>query len=134
MHIPQAQTIDEVVYLLDAVLIRTRRERSRLGYFAALYRRVTLRVKEGIQKGEFEDGARMEKFDVIFANRYLEATYQYWNGVKPTRAWQLAFAACRDWNPVVLQHLLMGMNAHINLDLGISAALTSPGSDLPSGL
>jgi hypothetical protein len=26
----------------------------------------------------------------------------------------------------------LGINAHINLDLGISAALTSPGSDLPS--
>lgn len=132
MHIPQAQTIDEVVSMLDQVLVRTRRERSRLGYFAALYRKVTLRVKEGIQKDEFEDNARMEKFDVIFANRYLEAIHQHWHGVKPTRAWQLCFAACRDRNPVVLQHLLMGMNAHINLDLGISAALTSPGSDLPS--
>ncbi len=32
--------------------------------------------------------------------------------------------------PIVLQHLLMGMNAHINLDLGIAAAEISDGSTI----
>lgn len=31
----------------------------------------------------------------------------------------------------MLQHLLAGINAHINLDLGIAAAATSPGPQLP---
>jgi Family of unknown function (DUF5995) len=44
----------------------------------------------------------------------------------------VAFEACDAWWPIVLQHLLMGMNAHINLDLGIAAAQTSPGSELAS--
>lgn len=35
------------------------------------------------------------------------------------------------WRPLILQHLLLGINAHINLDLGIAAAQTSPGDDLP---
>src|SRR5262245_59057652 len=132
MHIPQAQTIDEVVNLLDEVLAHTRRERSRLGYFAALYRKVTVRIREGIHQGEFEDNPRMEQLDVNFANRYLKAVHQHWHGLKPARSWQLSFSACRDRNPTVLQHLLMGMNAHINLDVGIAAAMTSPGSDLPA--
>jgi len=34
------------------------------------------------------------------------------------------------WWPIVLQHLLLGMNAHINLDLGIAAARTVPAGDL----
>ena len=33
--------------------------------------------------------------------------------------------------PIVLQHLLAGINAHINLDLGIAAAQTAPGQSLP---
>ena len=31
----------------------------------------------------------------------------------------------------MLQHLLIGMNAHISLDLGIAAARTAPGEALP---
>jgi hypothetical protein len=128
----QATTIDEVISMLDEIIARARRERSRLGYFPALYRKVTIKVKEGIQHGVFEDNPRVEKLDVIFANRYIEAVHQFWRGEKMTQAWQLSFNAGKENNPIVLQHLLLGMNAHINLDLGISAALTCPGDELPS--
>jgi len=131
MSNPQARTIDEVIQMLDDVIVRAKREKSRLGYFSALYHKVTLQVKEDIEKGMFEDNPRMEKLDVIFANRYIEAIHQYWNGQRPTQAWQLAFDACQDYKPIVLQHLLLALNAHINLDLGISAALTAPGGALP---
>lgn len=32
---------------------------------------------------------------------------------------------------IVVQHLLAGINAHINLDLGIAAVVTAPGDQLP---
>jgi hypothetical protein len=127
----QAKTIDEVISMLDDVIHRARQENSRLGYFPALYRKVTIQVKEGIEQGVFENNPRMEKLDVIFANRYLEAIRQHWNEEKTTQSWQLSFDASKDKNPIVLQHLLLGMNAHINLDLGISAAHTCPGDELP---
>jgi hypothetical protein len=47
-----------------------------------------------------------------------------------SKSWRLAFEAEDDWWPLVLQHLLLGMNAHINLDLGIAAASVAPGSAL----
>jgi len=81
----QAQTIDEVISQLDGVIARAKREGSRLGYFPAMYRKVTIRVKEGIQQGIFEDNPRMGKLEVLFANRYIEAVNAYWNGGKPTR-------------------------------------------------
>jgi hypothetical protein len=43
-------------------------------------------------------------------------------GQKPTRAWAYAFAVAEDAQPIVLQHLLLGMNAHISLDLGVASA------------
>src|SRR5690606_9901383 len=101
------------------------------GYFAVLYRRVTARVDDGIRQGRFEDGARMERLDVVFANRYLDALARYRAGEATTRSWAVAFRAAETWNPLVLQHLLLGMNAHINLDLGIAAAETAPGAALP---
>lgn len=127
-----ATTIDEVLEALDAVIARARREESRAGYFPALYRKVTARVKEGIAAGRFEDGERLERLDVVFANRYLEAVAALRRGEPPTRCWQVSFDASRRWWPIVLQHLLLGMNAHINLDLGIAAARTAPGAELAS--
>jgi hypothetical protein len=125
-----AGTIDEVLEQLDEIIGLARHEKSRLGYFAALYRNVTIKVKEGILTGSFEDGARMERFDVAFANRYLDALESYRRGEELSRCWRTSFWAAQNWHPIVLQHLLLGINAHINLDLGIAAAQTSPGTQL----
>ncbi|WP_420128841.1 DUF5995 family protein [Longimicrobium sp.] len=124
-----AATIDEVIARLDAAIDRARRENSRLGYFACLYRQVTVRVKEGIASGRFQDGPRMERLDVIFANRYLAALEAYQAGGRPTHSWRAAFDAAKG-DLLILQHLLLGINAHINLDLGVAAAQTAPGADL----
>lgn len=125
------QTIDEVIAQLDRVIERCLREGTRLGYFAMLYRDVTVCVREGIATGRFEDGARMERLDVIFASRYLQALYEYWDGKQPSASWLVAFDGARHWSPIIMQHLLLGMSAHINLDLGIAAAQTAPGDQLP---
>ncbi len=124
-------TIDGVLEELDRVVDECRRTRSRLGYFAVLYRGVTAEVQRGIAGGRFVDGARMERLDVLFAGRYLDALWRQRAGQETTRSWALAFRAAATWPPVVLQHLLAGMNAHINLDLAIAAARTSPGAQLP---
>lgn len=123
--------IDDVLEALQAAVRQAIAERSRLGYFAAMYRKVTLRVKEGIEQGFFDDGERMERLDVTFAGRYLSALADHRAGRRPTRCWELAFEAASDARPLIVQHLLLGINAHINLDLGIAAAHTSPGSALP---
>lgn len=125
-----ARTIDEVIARLDEVIARSRRERSRLGYFALLYRNVTVKVKEGIQAGVFEDNARMERLDVVFASRYLDAYESYRRGEQTSKCWLASFRAADSWFPIVLQHLLLGMNAHINLDLAIAAAEVAPGDQI----
>jgi hypothetical protein len=123
-------TIDGVIEALDEIIARSVRERSRLGYFAALYRKVTIKVKEGVATGRFQDGPRMERLDVTFANRYLEAMEQYRRGERPTMCWLVAFEAAKRWRPLVIQQLLLGMNAHINFDLGVAAATVCPGAEL----
>lgn len=123
-----ATTIDGVIARLQAIVQDCIVRRDRNGYFAALYLRVTQAVRDGIRRGEFDDGPRMERLDVLFANRYLSAYDQYRAGELPTRSWLRAFTAAADPNLVVLQDLLAGMNAHINLDLGIAAARVAPGA------
>jgi hypothetical protein len=128
--VAQAQTIDEVIQQLEALIEECMEQKDRIGYFAALYHKVTVRVKEGIANGEFENGPRMEKLDVIFANRYLAAVQQLRNKEKPSGSWQAAFDATRKRTTLVLQHLLLGMNAHINFDLGIAAVETVGTQDI----
>lgn len=116
----EAQTIDEVVSQLETIIQNSVKSSSRAGYFAALYYKVTIRVREGISTGEFENGPRMEQFDVIFANRYITA-YNQWTAKQPmSLSWKIAFEMLDKPTVLVLQHLLLGMNAHINLDLGVA--------------
>lgn len=118
--------IDEVLFQLDRIVVQSKVDASRLGYFALLYREVTAAVKKGIAEGYFADAARMEQLDVVFANRYIEAYEQYQAGQTPSRSWEIAFEAAEQSDLLILQHLLLGMNAHINLDLGIAAATIAP--------
>ncbi len=125
----QAASIDEVIHSLDRVVEWAKENKHRCGYFAALYRKVTRRVQDGISAGEFQNGQRMEHLDVIFANRYFDAFENYHLKGQPTDCWRLAFETSEKWRPFVLQHLLLGMNAHIGLDLGFAAADTATDID-----
>lgn len=125
-----APGIDTIISELERIIDTCIEENNRAGYFAVLYHRVTCRIKEGIAKKEFEDNARMEKLDVLFAGRYLDAWKLWRSGGQPTLSWQAAFRAAANGSPVILQHLLLGINAHINLDLGIAAAETMQGYPL----
>lgn len=127
----EPDSIDGVIEALDAAVSWARAQASPLGYFAVLYRSVTARVAEGIGTGFFDDPARMERLDVVFARRYLDALDAFRDGGRPTRSWDVAFGAADDATATVLQHLLVGISAHINLDLGIAAAAVAPGEALP---
>ncbi len=117
----RATTIDEVIDLLEGIIEESKALESTTGYFAALYQKVTISVKEKLNTGYFDNDQRMELLDVQFANRYFEAYFNYKNGKTITQSWEKTFKHTTDNKLIVLQHLLLGMNAHINLDLGIAA-------------
>lgn len=125
-----AGDIDAVLTSLAGIVADTKRRRDPLGFFAALYRQVTLRVKQGIADGLFDDGPRMSQFDARFANAYLTAYEQFRNNQRPSRAWKLAFELARSNDTIILQDLLLAINAHINLDLGVVTGTTFTPSKL----
>lgn len=128
--IAPAKTIDDVVGQLTDIIDLCRREQNHAGYFPTLYRKITIGVKQQIAAGEYDDAERMAHLDVVFAQRYIDAFYQKRAGNQPTLAWDYAFRQSRKPHPLILQHLLLGVNAHINLDLGIAAAETAPGASI----
>jgi hypothetical protein len=122
-----AKTIDDILQQLDDIIAESIRTNNRMGYFAALYYKVTASVKAGIAKGQFENGPLMEQLDVTFASRYLDALNAWKAGKPVTASWKIAFDATKNSSLLVLQQLFLGMNAHINLDLGIAAVEVSNG-------
>jgi hypothetical protein len=126
----RAKTIDDVLEMLAAIVADTLAEPDPLGYFPALYRQVTLKVKDGIDSGRFDDAPRMARFDASFANAYFEAYEKFRAGKESARAWQFAFDRSRSGGLIILQNLLLGINAHINLDLGVVTGKAFPGREL----
>lgn len=124
------KTIDEVLVRMDEIVEECKISSSRLGYFAVLYRQVTRRIKAGIDRNEFEDNARMELLDVLFAKRFFNAYDLYRNNHIPTQSWDVTFKAAKERKLLIMHHLLLGINAHINLDLGIVAVETMNGKPL----
>jgi hypothetical protein len=126
----RAKTIDDVLKILAEIVADTKARQDPLGYFPALYRQVTLKVKDGIDCGWFDDGPRMARFDALFANAYFEAYEKFRDEKRPSRAWQFALERSRSGGLLILQNLLLGINAHINLDLGVVAGKAFPGREL----
>jgi hypothetical protein len=127
-------TLDAVVSALDSVIKWSIAASSRLGYFAALYKRITIAVRTAVKNGAFQDGPRMERFDAAFASRYFDALNGYFHPSqfpRPTRSWQRTFDAANRPDPIILQHMLAGVNAHIGLDLGITTQNIAPATKLP---
>jgi hypothetical protein len=127
---PDARTFTGTIGALETVVDRCAASGDRLGYFAAMYLAVTNTMRERAGDGRFSDAARMERFVTTFAGRYLDAV-DAWQAKTPcTASWQAAFEASQRKRPIILQHLLLGMNAHINLDLGVAVSEVGAGGPL----
>lgn len=127
------ETIEDVVDAIDSIIAWSIATSSPLGYFAAIYKRITIAVLEAADRGDFEDGERMQRFDVAFAKRYFDALNGHFHpdaGQRSTRAWRLTFAWAMRPEPIMVQHILGGVNAHIGLDLGIVAEGVARGPEL----
>lgn len=125
-------TAREAADELERIVDRAAADGSRNGYFAAMYLTVTRSIEQGVAAGFFDDGERMDRFTAAFVGHYLRALTAREAAADPPcpRSWQVAFDTAGRYRPIALQHLLLGINAHINLDLGIATAETARGGDL----
>ena len=110
--------IDDLLSRMDALLQPMRATGDERQHFLATYMRTTLAVKHEIERGGFVDAAWTERWDIAFADLYLDALDD-WNAERPVPGpWRVAFEAANATPRVPpIRHLLLGMNAHINYDL-----------------
>ncbi len=106
---------------------------GRLGTFVVAYLFITLELQRRLAADRagseprryFRDADWFERYLVEFANRYRIALAGYRaNPQKPAIAepWRIAFDAATQRQTVVLEDLLLGINAHINNDQPMSLA------------
>jgi hypothetical protein len=98
-------------------------------FFLATYLRTTRAVAEELELGGFRDPAWVERWDVAFADLYLDAVEEAQAGRRPPQPWAVAFGAGERDRLPPLRHVLLGMNAHINYDLAQSLLAVIPSRD-----
>jgi Family of unknown function (DUF5995) len=130
-RLAEAKNIDDVLRKVDQIIGWSINAESHLGYFAVVYKRVTLAIREAINDGVFDDGRRVEELDVVFAQRYFNALNAYFYPHKYqglTLPWEVAFVGDQDRQAIILQHLMSAFNAHITFDLGMACFTIAPHS------
>ena len=110
--------VEDVIARMEALLGPMESDGDSKRYFLGTYLRTTRAVADELASGNFLDPVWVERWDVFFANLYLNALDAWNTNGMPAEPWRVAFAAPTDLP--VLRHVLLGMNAHINYDLPLS--------------
>lgn len=92
---------------------------DRRSVFLTIYVEMTKAVIQGVETEAFHDSTWARKYLIEFANWYREALLNFEQGniQDVPQPWQLAFSASKSGHTLVIQDLLLGVNAHINYDL-----------------
>jgi len=107
-----------VIARMTALVDHWEATRDRRAIFLGCYRLMTSNMLDAIDAGRFQDHVWVSNLLHRFADYYFDALKLYDQRRSDTPAvWQLAFNATRDKDVTTLQHLVLGVNAHINFDL-----------------
>lgn len=126
-----AKNLGETIANFDAIVAWAIDAPSGIGYFATIYKRSTIAVSNAIDTGKFQHPDVMTRFTLTFSQRYFDALNAHFHPNDhpgPTHVWQWAFDGLAYKEPIIFQHLLTAVDAHINLDLGITAAQVGGGA------
>jgi hypothetical protein len=119
---PAVTSFDTAAAELQTLIDWAKGAEHRVGYFAAVYKRVTLALKQAAADGAFEDADRMSELAGIFATRYLMAVNAFFHPGEFTLsdAWRASFDQFDNAEAVIVQHIQGGINAHTSFDLGMA--------------
>lgn len=113
---PVSSGVDAVLARMYALLDDLEAAADPRRFFLATYSRTTAAVGKAIGEASFEDPAWVDRWDAVFAGLYLDAVSAFdADPASAPRPWRTAFGAPARLHP--LQHVLLGINAHVNYDL-----------------
>jgi hypothetical protein len=111
-------SMDALIERMEALLGPLQEAGDARRFFHATYLRTTRAVRDALRAGLFSDPQWVERWDVAFADWYLDALTADSGGGAVSQPWAVAFRAAREQpSAPALRHVLLGLNAHINYDL-----------------
>lgn len=121
------RTLDDVVHGLATLEADFRSRADRRCVFLTLYGIVSSQMRDRVRDRAFADPEWVHRYAVAFANFYRQALEDYDAGRLDAvpKAWRLCFDAARAGAGLVLQDLLLGVNAHVNNDLPFALSTVS---------
>src|SRR5687768_16768170 len=107
-------TLDDVVRDFTALEADLRARNDRRCIFVTLYGVVSAEMRDRVALKAFDDAEWVHRYAVAFASLYRQAFDAYAAGrvASVPRPWRLCFDAAASGNSLVLQDLLLGVNAH----------------------
>jgi hypothetical protein len=120
--------VHEARRALDTVTAAFMAEGDARAAFADVYGVITRRVAESIEISQRQPGPDAffwepqwtSRLSGLFCERYLETlAWSLGEGIQDSGAWDVAYVAARKRAVFPLQHVLLGLSAHINYDLAI---------------
>ena len=125
--VPRCATIPQVIAEMERRWHRLQRAHAWRAVFARSYLRTTQEILAATGTAPvFENPAWLVQLDCAFAERYFVADDAWTAGTTCPAPWTAAFAAADAKRTLVLQDLLLGMNANINYDLPYALDATVP--------
>lgn len=92
------------------------------GVFTTAYLHITQSIGAAIEENSFQNNSWSRDYLISFANLYRIAILNYEQGKtdQVPKSWRLAFDLAENDDGYIVQHLLLGINAHINHDLALA--------------
>ncbi|HSH01442.1 MAG TPA: DUF5995 family protein, partial [Anaerolineae bacterium] len=116
---------------LEDLITQSQQTDDPKGYFATLYYLSLIGLQQALENDIFTHPQWVDKLHQTFFQRYVNAVNQFNQDQPISKVWKIAFKASQSGWPTVDQHLMLGMNAHINYDLGIAVADSLTREQLP---
>lgn len=116
------RTLDGALAGMSAIEQRFRAARDRRAIFLTAYLVITRALKQQVATGAFRDSDWVASYGTGFANLYRQALLDWERGARDDvpKAWRIAFEVALAERALVIQDLLLGINAHINHDLALA--------------
>ncbi len=116
------RSVPDALDRLERLEGRLRDLGDRRAVFLTVYTNMTRAVQRSVERGAFADPAWMREYTRTFANYYREAFLAFERGRSGAvpDPWRIALGTATAGNALVAQDAFLGINAHINYDLGLA--------------
>lgn len=116
--------LDELLARMDARLEDLRRDDDPREIFLTVYREMTGTMRTSLPEDLFIDPEWSHALTLRFARMYFDADEAFCGGSPCPGPWDVAFRTAAGRHVLVLEHALLGINAHIVYDLPRAVAET----------